>query len=182
MTSYTSVNENLHRNDAGPDCPSPVAIAPETAPNPLRTALVYLVCSLFCALFGAVYELFSHEVYSYYMIYAFAIPLTLGALPNLVIALRGKCAPGKLAANMWNSGVATLTVGCIMKGVLDIYGTTNQLALAYPIAAAALLVAGVVLYWRCPSLERRTVGEAPQRPMSASLPSSIEWTDANGAL
>ena len=33
------------------------------------------------ALFGAVYELFSHEVYSYYMIYAFGIPLILGVLP-----------------------------------------------------------------------------------------------------
>ena len=40
-----------------------------------RTAFVYLLVSLFCALFGAVYEVFSHEVYSFYMIYAFAFPL-----------------------------------------------------------------------------------------------------------
>ena len=43
----------------------------------------YLTASVFCALFGAVYELFSHGVYSYWMIYAFAFPLLLGAIPCL---------------------------------------------------------------------------------------------------
>lgn len=46
-----------------------------------KTALYYLFISLFCILFGAVYELFSHEVYSYFMLYAFVIPLGGGALP-----------------------------------------------------------------------------------------------------
>ncbi len=40
-----------------------------------RTSLNYLWISLFCLLFGAVYELFSHGVYSMYMIYAFVFPL-----------------------------------------------------------------------------------------------------------
>lgn len=48
-----------------------------------KTALYYLFISLFCILFGAVYELFSHEVYSYFMLYAFVIPLGGGALPFL---------------------------------------------------------------------------------------------------
>ena len=46
----------------------------------VRIARNYAAASLFCALFGAVYELFSHEVYSYSMIYAFIIPLAGGAL------------------------------------------------------------------------------------------------------
>ena len=40
-----------------------------------KTAFFYLLVSLFCALFGGVYEYFSHEVYSNCMIYAFFIPL-----------------------------------------------------------------------------------------------------------
>lgn len=40
-----------------------------------HTAFVYLLIVIFCSLFGAVYELYSHEVYSFYMIYAFAFPL-----------------------------------------------------------------------------------------------------------
>lgn len=151
MTSYTSAN---------------------TAPNPLKSAFVYLAASLFCAFFGAVYELFSHEVYSYFMIYAFAIPLVLGALPNLVIALKGLRAPGKLAANAWNSGVAALTVGSIFKGALDIYGTTSQLALVYPVVAAILLVAGLAFHFlAAPSgaRRRRPASQQPSRVVGAHL-------------
>ncbi len=53
-----------------------------------RYAFIYLAAAIFCALFGAVYEIFSHDVFSYFMIYAFAIPLVLGAFPMLWIALR----------------------------------------------------------------------------------------------
>ncbi|MBO7675160.1 MAG: hypothetical protein J6S63_09140 [Atopobiaceae bacterium] len=116
------------------------------APDLRRSALVYVVTSLACALFGAVYELFSHEVYSYFMIYAFALPLGLGALPNLALACAHKHAPGRFAANAWNSGVATLTVGSIFRGATDIYGTTCSLAVAYPVVGAALLVVGLVAY------------------------------------
>lgn len=52
-----------------------------------RTAFVYLLVSLFCALFGAVYEVFSHEVYSFYMIYAFAFPLAGGTLPFFLLSM-----------------------------------------------------------------------------------------------
>ena len=56
-----------------------------TARTAVKTALVYLLLSLFCVLFGAVYELFSHGVYSFSMIYAFVFPLAGGALPFLLL-------------------------------------------------------------------------------------------------
>ena len=46
-----------------------------------KTGFIYLLLALVLALFGAVYEVFSHGVYSYYMLYAFAFPLAGGALP-----------------------------------------------------------------------------------------------------
>ena len=46
----------------------------------LKTALIYAWVSSFFAFFGAVYEVFSHQVYSYFMIYAFAIPLGMGVI------------------------------------------------------------------------------------------------------
>ncbi len=78
-----------------------------------QIALNYLILSIFFALFGAVYEYFSHEVFSYYMLYAFAIPLVLGALPFLVLSLGRGHLPGRAALNLWPSDIATLTVGCI---------------------------------------------------------------------
>ena len=106
----------------------------------LKTAIVYLFASLFTALFGAVYEIFSHGVYSYFMIYAFAIPLVLGTLVYLAAAFLGKGAPGEKAQLFYHPCVTALTVGCILKGVLDIYGTTSRLLIIYSIGAVFLLI------------------------------------------
>lgn len=112
----------------------------------LKTAFVYLFVTLFCAAAGAVYEKFSHEVYSYYMIYAFAIPLALGAIPLFAIGLFGKKKPDRFSLNAWNSGIAALTAGCFFYGALEIYGTTNRLLVVYPILAGILLLVGLVSF------------------------------------
>lgn len=94
----------------------------------LKTAYVYLLISLFCALFGAVYELFSHEVYSFYMIYAFMFPLAGGVLPFLLMGMEKLFInPSTVSCNLYHAGIATLTVASILSGIVEIYGTTNTL-------------------------------------------------------
>lgn len=109
-----------------------------------KTAFVYLLIAAFCALFGGVYERFSHGVYSYDMLYAFAYPLAGGAIPFLLLGLLGKW-PNALVRTIWHCGIATLTVGSIIRGVLEIYGTTNGLTVCYNIAGGALLLVGIVV-------------------------------------
>lgn len=112
----------------------------------IKTALAYLLTSAFWAFFGAVYELFSHEVYSYFMIYAFAIPLLGGAVPFTVIALLdAEDYPGIFGRVIYHSGLATLTVGSIIRGVLDIYGTANRLLGIYWTVGVLLALGGAVL-------------------------------------
>lgn len=109
-----------------------------------RTALVYLLISLFCVLLGAVYELYSHEVYSYYMLYAFCFPLVGGTTVFSILGfLELKKYPNGIARNLYHSGIATLTVGSIIRGVLDIYGTTNSLSDYYWPVGFLLAIAGV---------------------------------------
>ena len=112
----------------------------------LKKAFGFLAAAAFCAFFGAVYEAFSHGVYSYYMIYAFALPLMLGALPLLGMTLFGKCLPGPISLGIWSAGVAAMTVGCVFRGVLDIYGTTNRLIVVYPIVGGSLLAVGLIAF------------------------------------
>ena len=112
-----------------------------------RTALVYLLASIFCALFGAVYEYFSHEVYSPYMLYAFAFPLVLGCLPFLIFSYFGEALyPPLFARQLYHSGIATLTVGSIFVGVLEIYGTTNSLSVIYFAAGVMLVAAALAVF------------------------------------
>lgn len=109
----------------------------------LKQIFMQLISAFWFAFFGAVYERFSHEVYSYYMIYAFAIPLVMGALPYSIMALK-QYQPDRSFLHLWNSSVITFTIGSIFKGVLDIYGTTNSLLTVYPIAGLTLAVLALV--------------------------------------
>ena len=114
--------------------------------KPLKTALIYLLIALFCVFFGAVYETFSHEVYSYYMIYAFAFPLVGGTLAFFLIALsNAEEYPWAIARFLYHSGIAVLTVSSILRGVLEIYGTTNRLLKIYWIIGFALTISGAIL-------------------------------------
>ena len=123
----------------------------------------YLAASIVIAAAAAVYGLFSHGVYSYFMTYAFMIPLLGGALPHLIAAMKNaeeepENSTGKKeipAESETRAGFAkifdakdtqlavivTLTAGSLLKGVLDIYGTTNSLLLAYPVMAAVICAA-----------------------------------------
>ena len=113
----------------------------------IKTAFVYLVAAIFCALFGAVYEAFSHEVYSYHMLYAFAFPLAGGVLPFSAMALGYlKKYPFPLARTLYHCGIATLTVGSVLCGVLYIYGTTNRLTAVYWIIGGLLTFGGITAY------------------------------------
>ena len=98
--------------------------------------------TVFLALFGAIYELFSHEVYSYFMIYAFAVPLLMGVLLYTLMLIKN-IQPNIYFMNLWNTAIATLSTGCVFAGVLAIYGTTNSLIIVYPIAGAILILLSI---------------------------------------
>ena len=105
----------------------------------------YWTASMFCLLFGCVYELFSNEVYSYFMLGAFLFPLLLGALPLFFMGKAKKPKiPPLVLRYIYHSGVATLTVGAIVQGVLDIYGTTNRFVYYYFIIGTVLFGISVI--------------------------------------
>lgn len=112
-----------------------------------KISLVYLLSAVFLALFGGVYEHFSFGVYSYFMLYAFAFPLVGGALPAILLGLADRpLAPWPMAAWLYRSGIATLSVGSIIQGVLEIYGTDNVLTAWYWYIGGGLLALGAILY------------------------------------
>ena len=108
--------------------------------------LFNIIGTVFLALFGAIYEIFSHEVYSYFMLYAFAIPLAMGVLPYSILMLKEKY-PDRKFLNLWNTAIAIFSVGSIFAGVLAIYGTTNSLIIVYPIAGAVMVLLSLIEYF-----------------------------------
>ena len=115
-----------------------------TSASVLKKHLVFnLAGTLFLVLFGAVYEMFSHGVFSFFMLYAFAVPLVFGVTLYLVLLFLGKY-PDRVFLNLWNSAIAAFSAGCVFQGVLEIYGTTNSLIIVYPIAGCVLAASALV--------------------------------------
>lgn len=50
------------------------------------------------------------------------------------------------ARRLYHSGIAALTVGSVIRGVLDIYGTANSLTAVYWAAGGAFIVSGTAVY------------------------------------
>lgn len=108
-----------------------------------RHGLRLLFSAAFTALFGAVYEHFSFGVWSFWMVYAFA-PFLLGGLWLLVLSGR-KALPGDLFLVLLEPGLVMLTLGSVLAGVVEIYGTENRLLPVLPIIGGVLvLAAGIV--------------------------------------
>ncbi len=104
-----------------------------------RQSIVYIIVSIFCFLFGFVYEKFSHQVYSFYMTYAFLIPFLFGFFPSVFMIWFRK-SQNRKSVNLYNASLATFTSYSFIRGFLEIYGTTNELIGVYLYVGLFLLI------------------------------------------
>ncbi|WKY46610.1 hypothetical protein Q5O24_09475 [Eubacteriaceae bacterium ES3] len=96
----------------------------------VKTSLVYAIISALLIGINCIYGLFGHGVHSPYMTYMFLYTLLGGSLfyiglykslPSLI-----KSKAYRLLNNLYNSGIATLTVGSFLSGILEIAGTGSD--------------------------------------------------------
>lgn len=112
---------------------------------------LFLGATFLVGLFSAVYEYFGHGVMSDSMIFAFLYPLILGLIPIIALAHLGtvKKIPYagaiRFGINLFYTGIATLTVGSLATGVIEIYGTTNRLLKFYTLVGIPFLFVGLLV-------------------------------------
>jgi hypothetical protein len=115
-----------------------------------KTALVYLGFSGFCVFFDRVYALFGHGVFSAHMTLMFLYPLLGGALPFFLLwrflPRSGGGSGGRVRFNCYNSGIAALTMGSLLRGVFDIAGTASGYCVVFSVCGWAVTGAGAALF------------------------------------
>lgn len=111
----------------------------------LKTAIIYALISVFCLIFSQVYEYFSYGEYSIYMRKMFLIPLFGGLFPSLIIL---NCHVSKCITrpcfNLWNSGIAVLVFGCLIRGIIQISGRTTSYDRYYFIIGTFFIITGMI--------------------------------------
>lgn len=106
--------------------------------------MAFLAFAGLAALVGQIYSLFGHGVRSAAMTWMFLYPLLGGSLIYLLIDLlvpAVKARPAyRLFCNLYNAGIAALTAGSFLKGILEIAGASSPY-LPWFFGAGWLLVA-----------------------------------------
>lgn len=114
-----------------------------------KTVLVFIVLSLTAIAVDNIYAIFGHGVSSAAMTWMFLYPLIGGALIYFLIE---RLIPGisrspgyRLFYNIYNSGIATLTAGSFLKGILDIAGTSSTYTIVFSAIGWLFAAAGLIL-------------------------------------
>ena len=92
------------------------------------------------------------------MVFAVGFPLLGGVVVTELLSCMQKLFhPNRLVVNLYNAGIATFTVGSLLQGALEIYGTENPLMICYKYAGCVLTGSGITL-WLVVTILRRFVG------------------------
>lgn len=100
-----------------------------------KTAVSYMLLTIFFFAFSRIYESFSFGETSSHMHYLFVIPLAGG----IFLLLFMKVIPNlsRLSLNLWNSAVAIMTAGMLFRGIVNLSGRSTTLDMPYWYLGAA---------------------------------------------
>lgn len=110
----------------------------------IKTTIIYVIITIICVVINYVYSFFGHGVSSDSMTYMFLYPLIGGVAVFGLCAMFNIKAKSRIAYNLYNSGIAALTVGSMLKGVFDIAGTSSGYLAIYTFGGGALCLIGIV--------------------------------------
>ena len=101
----------------------------------------YGVATVITVLFSVIYEYNSHGVYSLHMMLLALYPLVGGVLVFLLLARSGqRWIPHWVTAGTYQAALLSFMSGSLVKGILDIYGTSSLYAGIYWWAGAGFFV------------------------------------------
>ncbi|MHB9781568.1 hypothetical protein ACXM1Q_002310 [Streptococcus sp. 10F2] len=103
-----------------------------------RSLFTYLAFTVFLLLFSRIYESLSYGEISFFMHYLWTVPLAGGSLLLTLMKVRPNLS--RLSYNLWNSGIATLTAGFLLRGIINLSGRSTTLDQPYWFIGAGFLV------------------------------------------
>jgi len=120
-----------------------------------KTVAVYTFLAVFAVVFTKIYGLFGHGVTSLWMSKMYLVLVGGGAV--VFLAIKGlaaditECGMFRLFYNIYNSGIAIMVNGMLIKGILEIAGATSGvvvwfLYIGVAFIICALIVLGYMIY------------------------------------
>ncbi len=98
-----------------------------------------LFFAFLCLVTAIIYEKCSYGEYSWFMRLMFLFPLVGGAGLGFVLK-KTRTAISLWSRRFWISGLAVLTCGCLVHGIISISGRTDRYSVCYVIAGVGFLI------------------------------------------
>jgi hypothetical protein len=112
-----------------------------------RMMISFLILTALCLVFSIIYNRYSHGVTSSYMTFLCLYPLLLGTVPSFLLSIhRFLPLPFQLSMNLYNTGLAAVTLSSAMRGIFEIAGTGSVLQVILMIIGILFLIAGALVY------------------------------------
>lgn len=81
------------------------------------------------------------------MVFLFLPNLLLGSLVNLILYVSPKINTySKFVNDLYNSGIATITINFLLLGIFEIAGTSSSYTVLYTVIGLILIVLSIVLF------------------------------------
>ncbi|HEM6308710.1 TPA: hypothetical protein U2C79_000252 [Streptococcus suis] len=114
------------------------SVTNQTSGRTARTFITYLATTAFLFIFSRIYESLSYGEVSVFMHYMFCVTLVGGGLLLGLLTIKPNLS--RLAFNLWNSGVATITAGSLLRGIINLSGRSTTLDQPYWFVGASFLI------------------------------------------
>lgn len=115
-----------------------------------RSIIAYFFITIFLIVFDRIYAIFSHGVSSLSMNLMFLYPLIGGM--GVYILFKYLCNEKEIKFrfifNVYNTGIAILTIGSLLKGIMDIAGTSSQYIVYYRIIGIIFIIVSIIVFFR----------------------------------
>ncbi|HEM4051453.1 TPA: hypothetical protein U1W10_001472 [Streptococcus suis] len=118
------------------------SVTNQTSTRTPRTFITYLATTAFLFIFSRIYERLSYGEVSFFMHYMFCVTLIGGSL--LLGMLTLKPSLSRITFNLWNSGVATITAGFLLRGIINLSGRSTTLDQPYWFIGAGFLILALI--------------------------------------
>ncbi|HFU4559879.1 TPA: hypothetical protein ACGPBH_001979 [Streptococcus suis] len=118
------------------------SVTNQTSTRTPRTFITYLATTAFLFIFSRIYESLSYGEISIFMRYMFCVTLIGGALLLGMLTLKPNLS--RMTFNLWNSGVATITAGFLLRGIINLSGRSTTLDQPYWFIGVGFLVLALI--------------------------------------
>lgn len=118
-----------------------------------KTIKIYIVVTVISIIFSYIYEMFSYGEYSNYMRFLFVVPI-IGEITYEIIYLL-KINITRATYNLFNSGIAILMSGMLIKGIINISGRYTNYDIIYWILGTIFILSAIIIQIKYKKLKNR---------------------------